>query len=57
MKRYAIITHVRREDGYAGGVPKWAWYLKRAISEAGHEVQHFIGSDNRRTKGIHYADQ
>ena len=48
MKRYAIITHVRREDGYAGGVPKWTWYLKRAISEAGHEVQHFTWADYPR---------
>jgi glycosyltransferase involved in cell wall biosynthesis len=45
MKRYAIITHVRREDGYAGGVPKWAHYLKRALEEAGHEVRHFTWAD------------
>ena len=30
----AIITYCRREDGHPGGVPKWAWYLKRALEES-----------------------
>jgi len=43
--RVAIITYCRREDGHPGGVPKWAWYLKRALDEAGHECDHFCWRD------------
>ena len=45
MRRYAIITYTRREDGDSGGVPRWAWYLKRALDEARHEVEHFAWAD------------
>lgn len=41
----AIITYCRREDGHAGGVPKHAWYLRRALEEAGHEVDHYAWRD------------
>jgi len=43
--RIGIITYCRREDGHPGGVPKWAWYLKRAIEEGGHEARHFCWRD------------
>jgi glycosyltransferase involved in cell wall biosynthesis len=43
--RIAIVTYCRREDGHPGGVPKWAWYLKRALEEAGHEARHFCWRD------------
>jgi glycosyltransferase involved in cell wall biosynthesis len=43
--RVAIITYCRREDGHPGGVPKWAWYLKRALLEGGHEVRHWAWAD------------
>ena len=43
--RIGIITYRRREDGHPGGVPKWAWYLKRALEEAGHRVDHHTWRD------------
>ncbi len=46
--RLAIITCCRREDGHPGGVPKWAWYLKRALQDAGWEVAHYAWRDYPR---------
>ncbi|HUT75000.1 MAG TPA: glycosyltransferase family 4 protein [Armatimonadota bacterium] len=43
--RVGIITYCRREDGHPGGVPKWAWYLKRALLEGGHDVRHWAWAD------------
>jgi glycosyltransferase involved in cell wall biosynthesis len=43
--RFALITYCRREDGHPGGVPKWAWYLKRALDEGGHTVRHYAWRD------------
>jgi len=43
--RVAIITYCRREDGHPGGVPKWAWYLKRALDDDGHTVRHYAWRD------------
>jgi glycosyltransferase involved in cell wall biosynthesis len=46
--RVAIITYCRREDGHPGGVPKWAWYLKRALQDAGWEATHYTWRDYPR---------
>jgi len=39
------MTYCRREGGHPGGVPKWAWHLKRALEEAGHRVDHHTWRD------------
>jgi hypothetical protein len=58
MSHYAIITYCRREDGHPGGVPKWAWHLKRALEEAGHEVAHFCWANfSRRTPELDAAPE